>query len=251
MKRKNRLCINGIKVRDNSNTENIEQLTVLHLNSFDGWSKPQTLISDSSVLSLIPNRILSESPSAPQIREDNLLASFGGESCSLRRKSKDSGDMTHADDIESILDGIFGVNKSFERRPCEQQELRRNNIKPQIWTQSEIIILVGLIFEVFFRRGSLFPNKKNGETSGVCWSDIKAKFDVAWSRYVGMGQVETRTKVALRRRYKILKATAAAEDKQGNAPFFKNLYRIWETEYNVRGILTCSVEQFEQFNNQP
>lgn len=127
----------------------------------------------------------------------------------------------------------------------------------QRWTELEKIVLVGLVFDVLFHRGSLFPNKSEGEEKGKCWKDIKRKYDIALKRIrimkrdtTGDAKFQERPITALEKRFKILKRSALKESKDVSPPLFKKLYNEWETQYNVENILTCSEEKFVQHLNK-
>lgn len=143
-------------------------------------------------------------------------------------------------------------NKLIEKQVVATKT-RGKRIKP--WTEPEKIILVGLVFEILFRRGSLFPNIKGGEEKGMCWKIIKQKFDVAIKRYTTLTRnslnFDARTKIALERRYKILKKEAAMRSTSESLPFFKRYYIDWKTKYNANYRLTCTDQDFAQLLSNP
>lgn len=156
--------------------------------------------------------------------------------------------------IRSSSINLQQENLQFKRRKnISAQTLQQRsavsvaaNKKSKIWTKPEKTILVGLVFDILFSRGSLFPNFKRGEQKGVCWKEIKVKYDIAISRYmrrVGSSQknisFDKRSQGALKKRFKILKETAIAEEKAGNPPFFRKLYLDWELNHKGNDIMTA------------
>lgn len=125
------------------------------------------------------------------------------------------------------------------------------------WTTREETFLIGIIFDMLYRRGSLAPTKAQRSLNDVCWERIKKMFDTASARYTlmtrskeGESICQTRTLHAIVRHFKVMKANLAEEDTDEDSdelPLFKKLHREWEDNYNQCKILTCSPRKFQAF----
>lgn len=123
----------------------------------------------------------------------------------------------------------------------------------RLWTELEEVFLVGLVFDALYKRGSLAPSKHERQEKDKCWQKLKQKYDVAVSRYAFLTRSSTstkecftRTKLALLRHFKVLKAQVS-EDKSDDeeVPFFKKLHLQWDNDYNKQNILCCTDEKFK------
>eukprot|EP00924_Labyrinthula_sp_SR-Ha-C_P004545 snap_masked-scaffold_1-processed-gene-3.26-mRNA-1 protein AED:1.00 eAED:1.00 QI:0/-1/0/0/-1/1/1/0/374 len=129
------------------------------------------------------------------------------------------------------------------------------NSKP--WKDREEVFLVGCVFDMYFRRGSLTPNKKQRATvtdENYCWEKIRRIYDKAINRFEELtGEVANpRTMHAITRHFKVIKSKLSSnvgevdeEDEYETEDFeLKKMYFEWETLYNENNILTCTDEKY-------
>lgn len=119
------------------------------------------------------------------------------------------------------------------------------------WTQREKTFLVGIIFDMLYRKGSLSATTREKQSNkSVGWNEIKEKFDLACARYQSLNKTgslvscHSRTKQAMLRHYKVLKNQVAKEENDAEEPLFKRLHNDWQMNYNKNNILTCSHEKY-------
>lgn len=148
------------------------------------------------------------------------------------------------------LDDVEVINFSIPINIAEDNDSCRH------WIKEEEIFLVGLVFDLLFDRGSLAPTKQERKENKTCWEIIKQQFDKVTVRYnflkrtnVGRFTCVSRSQQALRRHYKVMKATVASSSElcDNGLPLFKSLYEKWQKVYNENDILTCSDSNFRFF----
>lgn len=128
------------------------------------------------------------------------------------------------------------------------------------WTVREETFLIGIIFDILYKRGSLAPTKAQRKVNDICWDRIKKIYDIACIRYAlltrskgGVTSCTTRTLHAIVRHFKVMKSNlneVESDQDSDEEPLFKKLHRGWQDEYNQGKILTCSEKKFKLYVEQ-
>lgn len=94
------------------------------------------------------------------------------------------------------------------------------------WSITEEVILVGVVVERFFSRGSLCTNKHRRDAIH-CWSEIKILYDKAWTR-LKLEKPNERTVDQLARHYKKLKQRMTQSDVSRGLRPYVHAFRLFE-----------------------